>query len=327
MTGNAACIWAESIIPGAGLGVFTTREYEQGDELQIPAEIAVPMGTNGEDEELVMGAFQHCHWNTLVESHHLNQQKEGKYWYDFAFGAGALPNHDVHYQHIHHSERDFQGPLVDAYQRTNPGTDAYSPFHHLALGATKHIQAGGELFLDYGPNYSNSRDYGVYLHVPNIYSYRTAARIMGKFVYKEKWASTHTQAVKAQEATAMDGAMHNDSAQGETEIAALLKLKQSKWEDVIARADLRTRSALPKDVGSVLNSNGKDFALANAVRSDEWFAENGPCLDKYRIQASDIFEAGRGGFANGAIFEGDIIAPVAVAQVNRTVQIIVDLEN
>jgi hypothetical protein len=248
-----------------------------------------------------------------------------------------LPNHDVHYQNIHHSELDFQGPLVDAYQRANPGTDAYSPFHHLALGATKHIQAGGELFLNYGPNYFNYRDHGAYLHVPNIYSYRTASRLMRKFVYKEKWAPTHTQAEEAQEAIAMDGAIDNDSAQGEAvdndsaqgeaEKGALLKLKQSKWEDVIASAELRTRSALPKDVDSVLNSNGKDFALANAVRSDKWLAENGRCLDTYRIQASTIFEAGRGGFANGAILEGDIISPVPVAQVNRTVQMIVDLEN
>jgi hypothetical protein len=48
---------AESIIPCAGSGVFTTREYnEQGEELQILVEITVPMGTNGEDKELAMGA-------------------------------------------------------------------------------------------------------------------------------------------------------------------------------------------------------------------------------------------------------------------------------
>jgi hypothetical protein len=319
---------AESIIPGAGLGLFTTQSYENGERLKVPADILIPFGADGEDDDAALGALSNYHWESLVESHHLNQVDEGTYWYDLVSGFGSAPNHDVHYENAYHTERDAGGPLYDRVHRANPGSDAYTPFHHLPADATKDIKAGAELLISYGDTYFTHRNYGVYLGVPDESSYHKAKFLMTEFI------ASH-EAQTAAEAAAKE--IEIDAATGMTTVVKAAEVRQDadavqqdnrqeqellkvKWDELRSEADLRTQSALLQDVEKVLQSNGTQFSLGEGTRPIEEIREHGQCIDKIRIDSSAIFEAGRGGFANVAIEQGEVLSPFAVAQLNRTLQ-------
>jgi hypothetical protein len=328
---------AESIIPGAGLGLFTTQSYENGERLRVPADILIPFGSDGEDDDAALGALGNYHWGPLVESHHLNQVNEGTYWYDLVSGFGSAPNHDVHYENAYHTERDVDGPLYDHVHRANPGSDAYTPFHHLPVDATKDIKAGSELLISYGDNYFKHRDYGVYLGVPDESSYDKAKFLMKKFIASHEAQTAAEAAAKEIEidaATGMTNAVKAaevrqdaDAVQQDQDNRQEKELLKVKWDELRSKADLRTQSALPQDVEKVLQSNGTQFSLGEGTRPIEEIKEHGQCIDKIRIESSAIFEAGRGGFANVAIGEGEVLSPFAVAQLNRTMQFSENIDN
>jgi hypothetical protein len=329
---------AESIIPGAGLGLFTTQSYKNGERLKVPADILIPFGADGEDDDAVMGALANYHWDSLVEAHHLNQVNEGTYWCDFVSGFGSVANHDAHYENAYHTARDADGPLYDRVHRANPGSDAYTPFHHLPADAMKDIKAGAELLISYGDNYFSHRDYGLYLGVPDESSYDKARFLMKKFIASHEAQTAAEAAAKEIEIDAAIGMttvvkasaevrQDADAVQQDQDNRQTQELLKVKWDELRSKADLRTQSALPQYVEKVLQSNGTQFSLGEGTRPIEEIREHGQCVDKIRIESSAIFEAGRGGFANVAIEQGEVVSPFAVAQLNRTLQLSENRDN
>jgi len=296
---------APSMIQGGGLGLYSAIAYEEGVELKVPTDIVIPVGSNSPDEDPSLDIFRNYNWQSMVGTYHLTQF-EALEFVDLVSGIGAIPNHDAEHCNVFHYTRDTDGALVDLYQRPHPGTDAYSPYHYLPASTLKNIKAGAELLIDYGDNYFKFRE-NAYPTIPYSTHYEEARELMQKFV------ETHlNNDSKAWMNTTGDCDSGGDCA----------KDIKASWESVVQQAQIRTRTALPKDVERVIQSNGTEFALGEMSRSIEWLQENGQCMSYYNIGASQIFEAGRGAFASITFKEGDIISPCPVMQMNRTLQMI-----
>ena len=73
----------------------------------------------------------------------------------------------------------------------------------------------------------------------------------------------------------------------------------------------------PADLQQILDNGGSFTSRApGSVRTLEWLAENGMCMDNIKPGPSSIPYAGRGAFANRDIKEGKLVAPVPLIQLS-----------
>ena len=276
-----------------------------------PADIILPYGSDSEDDtDTRLGSLKNYHWATTLavegKEHPFVQYQEGSSWSDLIPGYGSIANSDAHYHNIEHGRA--RDSYVDQWDRPHIGTDAYTPFHHaFAQTLSKAIPAGAELFVDYGDDYFAGRESPPYEGVPVSYSYTEASALMESFI-----DHTFQHYIDNHECPECD---HAD------EVVDLQSLWESTLENVPSP---RTLSVLPKDVNVVLDSMGTAFPLGINQRPLEYIKSEGMCLDRVRVGASQIYEAGRGIFAKSKISQGALITPVPVAAINRTLQLLDD---
>jgi len=125
---------APSIIPGGGLGMFTTIALPGLHELyEWPADIILPYSSDSKDDTYTrLGLLYNYVWGSNLaeggKEHPLVQYQEGSSWTDQILGYGSIANSDAHYHNIEHSTD--RNSYVDQWDRPHIGTDAYTPFHH-----------------------------------------------------------------------------------------------------------------------------------------------------------------------------------------------------
>lgn len=86
-------------------------------------------------------------------------------------------------------------------------------------------------------------------------------------------------------------------------------------------SDNRLRSLLPSDVDEAKKAQKQGaamYSLPNAIRSDEWFEKNAYCLDNIEPRKSSLPQAGRGAFATRKISKGDVVAPAPMVHLNKS---------
>jgi hypothetical protein len=338
---------APSIIPNAGLGLFTTEAYDQDSKLHLlMADIAIPYGLpeNGSSDsdtarDRRLGGLKRYDWESVtadIEQHKYMPYHEGDNIFEFWPGFGSMCNSEHHYQNVlngdgpdPHDDKD-ETPVVDQYERAHPGTGAFTPFHHRYAEALQDIAAGAELFNSYGDGFFLNKKDNPYAFVPLDDDYDEAKELMTRFIMNNIANITN----KEEENTPSDS--DNTSIMIEQDSNSLTRKLdppqlnmqqrlQRSWDQVVEAAPLRVQTALPKNATRMLldhqtNGNGLEFSLGRNQRPLEWIRREGICVDRVRIGASHIMEAGRGVFAKHRIAASTIIVPVPVIQVNRTMQ-------
>lgn len=76
----------------------------------------------------------------------------------FVPGFGAMPNCHLRLTNIAEGELEQHDNAGIGNGRTDPGIGAFTPYHDRQTYVTKNIQAGAELFVDYGVNWFLSRE-------------------------------------------------------------------------------------------------------------------------------------------------------------------------
>jgi SET domain len=98
-------------------------------------------------------------------------------------------------------------------------------------------------------------------------------------------------------------------------------LAKDLWDVVrnVTQARDRLASAIPsfEDVETVLKTGTAAHSTPNRIRSLEWLAANGRCLDNMRPGDSTISQAGKGAFATRSIAAGTVVSPMPVVQILR----------
>ncbi|KAL7486368.1 hypothetical protein ACHAW6_011961, partial [Cyclotella cf. meneghiniana] len=299
---------AESSIPNAGLGLYTTVPYQR-HEIVGHSEIGILMQdpdfharpnrngidllssyvwsatplTFGEHEvghgESVcpgIGMMSNCHFGLINVAHTSDWKKY--YWQD---GTDTLA-----------VEGGKHSTLSDV------GRGSFTWHGNVRYEAHKEIQIGEELFLSYGPQwYENSAtDFGFL--IPSAEHFKMAD--IGLINFMNSVADP-------------SGMKFEDGVRNHRMTYQALLKKAEKY-------DARLRAALPdnvEDVPVAIDMGAARFSAKDSIRSAEWLKENGACLDNIVGGTSTIPQAGRGAFATRTIKEGGIITTTEVITIDK----------
>ena len=139
---------AESTLPNAGLGIFTTVSKEKGDAIGN-GDVALPFidfWFNNDQKGGFFYPFSDYVWNgnEMGMSTEVDSDDVETYWP----GLDCMVNCNLALLNVAKAE-----PIYDEgglHRSTHPGAGAISPYHNGTTFVKRHIPAGGELFKYYG---------------------------------------------------------------------------------------------------------------------------------------------------------------------------------
>ncbi|KAL3781515.1 hypothetical protein ACHAW5_000731 [Stephanodiscus triporus] len=284
---------AESTIPNAGLGIFTGIDLRDGDAIAEP-DIIVPLHDahyhatrGGIDDDLLW--FNYA-WQPSEMGMHFDMQGGEA----LVLGTGCVPNCNFA---LLNAVEEHQ-PIYDhagLHRSRDVGTTGFTGFHGQRMLATRDIPAGGEIFVTYGENWFENRP--EMSSVPFGENYHNVDVFLARFKYL---------ALKYGGGSTTGGRNDNRQADGD--------FSRDLWEVVTAHGWFGTRNAnalpLTFEDASLAQSIGSAMSrLPYSVRTPEWLASHGQCMDNIRPGNSTITQAGRGAFASRPIPEGGLVAP------------------
>lgn len=187
-------------------------------------------------------------------------------------GFGAMPNCHMRLKNIAESTNVYDTAGIT---REDPGIGSFTGYHNRKTRALKSIEAGQELFVDYGPAWFLSRESYMGL-VPLAKNYPIATLFLDQFKSKSFLGNLMFE----QE---MD------------------ELMSDLWEFIVYFPyKSRTQSALPKNLTAARKAVLEGIyqsELWQSTRTLEELEQHGKCLDNIRYGNSSIPSAGRGAFA------------------------------
>ena len=275
-------VWfAKSTIPGAGLGMFAGRDFQQGQELLASGDVVTPI--------------------IDIKIHQLNTI-DNFLWHEYTWeGASLLMDHEgisevngaspgfgsavncvldlVNVEEITpiHDEADFT--------RQDPGVGAFSPYHNRRTIARGDIQTGQELFANYGNSWFTTR-------VTQL----GALPIRGDYEKAQNLLTRYTSLSMRQ-----------------TKPQVMSDLWETfVWESPFSN-DSGVFSALPQKWNELYKAMGQGLLPYKQDQHSvtlNWLQLYGTCGDHLIVKTSTLSQAGRGAFARHTLAKGSIVAPL-----------------
>ena len=314
---------APSSIPGAGMGMYTTAPVLKS-HIILPADgPSIPIidpdndpdsSTSSRSRQAWINLFSGYWWEHGSNVHTMFESDEAV---DYQITMGALPNsHPVldnldagHPSVIPYDDslvpKDHHGRVVD------PGAGAFSYYMGRNSIATRDIEAGEEIFLDYPSDYMDwiSEKYGI----PKTSDYEEAAEHLSTFL-KLFEGSKLGHSIE-------EGEGEGDQAtlavplvwSGSEHVKALLPKSQSELDQILISSK---HSYDPADLTHAIAKT-----LSVQKRTTEWIEQNGICLENIMPGPSTIDtgtqsgSAGKGAIAQRQLPKGSVIAPASLLQI------------
>ena len=272
---------AESTIPNAGLGVFTTVAKAVGDSIGNgdPAIPIIDIYRNNKHTSAADVDFFYPLVDYVWDGGSMGMAEEvssstkiDAYWP----GLDCAINSHLPLVNVAKSIPSYQERGV--HRSRDPGAGAFTPYHDGRSVALSQIPAGAELFKDYGDIWFQTRKH-TFGSIP-----------LSKYLYQSVMLLTEFDKAISQE---YRSDVYN----------VVLELKQL-W-------DGRGTNALPDsltDVDRVVEAKSISVLYQqDAIRDPEWLKENGKCIDNIVSRTSTISGAGNGAFAKRVLQAGSII--------------------
>jgi len=295
--GSCGLYVAESAIPNSGLGMYTAELIEK-DARIFYGDVVINVEDIEENMELrakLLGQRFNPNedvWlleNYFWKAHSAHAQFEAAHVESIVPGLGMLAN-----SHPGLINAEMVAPHREAllHRGSDPGSGASTTFHDVHyLAREGEIEAGAELFVEYGDNWFKRRtdDFGP-LPLSDDY-------------------------VKADDLMEMMWDIIKDDP--ESQLAHKIFKLLLRATD----SSVRLQNALPRTVGGIehvlnMGGSGKN-SVPGRVKTPSWLRENGRCLDHIRPGVSTVKQAGRGAFATRDLPEGTVVAPLPLVQVAR----------
>mmetsp|Transcript_33249 Transcript_33249/g.80436 ORF Transcript_33249/g.80436 Transcript_33249/m.80436 type:complete len:716 (+) Transcript_33249:31-2178(+) len=290
---------AQSTIPNAGLGVFAGVPFLEGEQVGRVGDAAFPVvdqdwhnspnagGTVSKHEADYHWPLTNYDWSAPD----IGMGDEAEDVSVTVTGFGAAPNCHFRLLNVNEHAAHYDNSGLDRY--TSPGAGASTPWFNRTSTAARDIEAGSELFVDYGPNWFLSRT-GPFTLVPVSTSYEKAQQFLKQY---------------------------GRLLVGSDKIQDLIEDKMSLDDD--AQRDLwdviktfpyptRERQALPDNHQDAIRSIHGDIQVIekeNSIRSVEYLRDHGKCVDNIVPKQSSIPHAGKGAIATRFIPKGGLVAP------------------
>ena len=278
-----------------GMGLFTVKDFKRGDLILQNDAPTIPV-LNPWDADPILN---HYWWGEGKGTADEVSFETDDYVCDYGVTFATLPNYHTYLMNFHAQPDD--PPYDDTFITTtgNPGAGAFS-YHNGRSGvAMKDIEAGDEIFLDYGLD-PDSDYYEWFQHVPKWDDFEDAGYILER---NWKYLEDLRHDLRDPELKVLGhvlAVMNNTADAFNYRVASILPKTPSEYDRVAKR---------------VRQPNQRDFSEAVAkelhlrTRSVDWIKENGRCIDNMVPGRSKLPYAGRGAIAQRFIARGDVIVP------------------
>jgi len=194
----------------------------------------------------------------------------------------------------------------EGYERLHrarwPGSGAVTDFQLVTWRAEKDIEAGEEIFVNYGENYFFHREEDWNVTISTLDDFKMADETTKKF--EKSILKSPTCSIT-----------HNTT--------------QNLWNVVRDVAPTRVKAALPPNVTDLPRTTSRGtarFPLNNDIRPISWLRSHGQCLDNLSVKSSTAPGAGRGAFATRFVPRGGLVAPAPLVHVRKGALNMYDLE-
>ena len=198
------------------------------------------------------------------------------------------------------------------HRLSDPGVGAFSTYHNRQSVATTTIEAGEELFVDYGQSWFVNRPY--LGPIPLLGDLHRATRLVQEF-----------RNLVHRNPTSLVVDQHNDTLSSShfSRTGSLIFdelwttfVQNSEWaqDSRVLGAFRHTSNEWEKLYRS--NHTLKQIRIADGLRTQEWLDEHGTCGDHIREGPSTIRQAGRGGFTTRSLPRGTIVAALPLIHVS-----------
>jgi hypothetical protein len=284
------------------MGVFAGKAFQKGQEVTT-GDAVVPL--RDMDHNPTYNSGYYFLWDDYIWSGETfgGMTEPGHKIDGASFGIGAAPNCFFALLNVEERgdvRRDYAG-----LPRTSPGMGAFTAWHDRRSHAERDIQAGEEIFVDYGYGYfENERESKIGL-VPFWEHLEQADALLNKFTKIRDLARAK------QQKTCRASSENNQCSVGEW---SLLDDLYSLTRNILTIIPNRVLWALPETTESIdhiLATGGSTFKDYNrSIRELDYLQENGVCMDLLRVKPSTISHAGRGTFAAVDMPAGTTVAPV-----------------
>ena len=311
---------AQSSIPNAGLGVYTSVDFKKGDYIG-EGELMIPITDLPYTEHWLVDDVQ---WDVDIDPRlYFESNEHNSIFYP---GFGAQINCHMGLNNAEHSKPKYDS--AGMHRTKDPGVGAFTNWYDMPNIALRNVKAGEGLFVNYGESWFEYRVHSMG-QIPMAKDFYRADRIVRKM---------HTLREK-HDATLQDGTGEGDG--GSSSLWDKLRHIMSKGESVPAKTEtpaftdiwsmIRNVSmdnqafhrALPEryeDLDETFKHGTARQSVGgqSSIRSQEWLEENGMCIDTMYANISTVPQAGRGAFAKRFVLKDSVVSPAPVLQINRS---------
>jgi len=287
---------AESSIPHAGLGMYTAKALKKDQDIFF-SDLVVQVEDVNVNQKL--RKWHHDiqddtpDWlmeNYFWQPHNTAGTNEASDVESIVPGLGMLANSHDGLVNAHMVRPSLDNS--DLRRQHDPGAGAVTYYHNLKFTASENIDAGSEIFVEYGSEWflNRAEEMGP---VPVADDFEEADILLMKF-----W--------------------HAIGGDPGTEMAR--DLWELMWSTSAPVEDSRVRMALPRDlekVEEVLDIGTARNSVPESIRSIRWLEENGRCIDNIMPKQSTIQQAGKGAFATRHILKGEVVSPAPLVHLRR----------
>ena len=301
----------------AGMGIYTTRDLAAKESiLAAPDGPSIPVVTREprkyrniiettrqfrEMQYAFFRVFGEYWWGYGVPDHVAYEARPPAAVMDYQITFSSLPNH-----HCVLSAIDLRYPLAALYQDnlldryTSPGAGAVSYAAGRDFFVSRAVQAGEELFLNYGycqrNNDENTEEESWKANITTPEDVQQAAVLIRKAWNKYKRSKPST-------AVPMEYAVTEDT---NPFVKALLPKTTHELHQLVQQAHSNTDITWNQHVAR---------HQGTTPRTPEWIRQHGMCLEHLIPGRSHMPHAGRGGVAQYHIDKGDIVVPAPLLHI------------
>jgi len=281
---------AQSSIPGAGFGLFTTREVPEGEGILPYADAPNIVVCDYEFFDIEHTDWLH-HAYFWGSSGLLEFECASAHESLVTFGAQC--NYHTYLMNVQGSFIGYDDEVVDRF--VHPSAGAFSYHKGQQFSATRTIMAGEELFADYGESWLNTREGTFADTVPRYDDFVKAGSILGvmRDIYLKSAVEINDEALSV---------VKNATGVLNKRVASLVPNTKAKFEALVG--------------------NHPDEEYSNVIakstvvdRGVNWIKENGLCMDNILPGKSTIPLIGQGAFAKRFLVEGSVVSPAPLLQI------------
>ena len=289
-------IWlAPSTLEGAGLGMFAGKDFSQNehlaDDLVIPiADIEL---MQEDDEKEFNFLWDEYVWNadSVLMDQECFSDCNGA-----SPGFGSTANSFLPLVNVEEGLPDQDN--AGLHRSKDPGAGAFTQYHNRQSTAKIPIKAGEELFVDYGTNWFEHREFLGPIPLYHDLNYAT-------YLYHKFRNLQGVIKLGGQDPTSiMDELWQTFVRENDFPKSRVFGSFHHEKENELAELN-------------EMGGNVKELRRKQSERSVEWLRQHGTCGDHMKTGPSTLPQAGRGAFATRDLPKGTIVAQLPLIHITE----------